>query len=151
MHSSRMRTARSSSRPGGVLHQAPHPESGIPPEQIPPGPGTPPVDRQTPVNILPCRKLRLRAVRSLNMSGVLGGALYSKLQVEQAQEAQLGPCIGGKGARALCRKWKSGKQLLQAQCHLFRSKLNKSRRGSWGPVQRHAGVRALRRDPLPLL
>ena len=37
MHSSRMRTARSSSRPGGgvVLHQAP------------PGPGNPPVNRMT--------------------------------------------------------------------------------------------------------
>ena len=85
------------------------------------------------------------------MSGGLGGALYSKLQVEQVQEGQLEPCRGGKGARALCRKWKSGKQLLQAQWHLFRFKLNKSWRGSWGPVQRRAGVGALRRDPLPFL
>ena len=44
MHSSRMRTARSSSRPGGGLHQAPpgtrHLEAD-PPEQTSPGPGTP--------------------------------------------------------------------------------------------------------------
>ena len=93
MHSSRMRTARSSSRPGG-LHQAPpgtrHPSRdqappwdqipfrtrhtlqrrppsrpGTPPGADPPGPGTPPVDRHTPVNILPCPKLRLRAVKAL--------------------------------------------------------------------------------------
>ena len=105
MHSSRMRTARSSSRSGG-LHQAPlrtrHPLGpGIPPgpdtpkDQAPPGPGTPlgpdphlgpappgpgtpprpgtppdqtlpgpdtPWTRHPPVNILPCPKLRLRAV-----------------------------------------------------------------------------------------
>ena len=40
MHSSRMRTARSSSRPGG-LHQAP-------PGPDPPGPGTPPGTRHPP-------------------------------------------------------------------------------------------------------
>ena len=61
MHSSGMRTARSSSRPGGF-------PSGTPPRPCtPPGAGTPrtrhpPVDRHTPVNILPCPKLRLRAV-----------------------------------------------------------------------------------------
>ena len=40
----------------GRLHQAP------PRTMHPPGPCTPPVDRHTPVNILPCPKLRLRAV-----------------------------------------------------------------------------------------
>ena len=61
MHSSRMRTARSSSRPGG-LHQAP-PGSRLPPDQAPPwDQAPPPVDRHTPVNILLCPKLRLRAV-----------------------------------------------------------------------------------------
>ena len=54
MHSSRMHTAHSSSRPGG-LHQAPSPRPGTHPP--------PPVDRHTPVNILPCPKLRLRAVK----------------------------------------------------------------------------------------
>ena len=138
MHSSRMRTARSSSRAGG-LHQAPpqdqppractlpgsrppleqappgtgtpqdqtpgsrypprsrhtpweqaHPWSrhpsvgrhppgaGTPPEQAPPRDQTipsprrrhpPPVDRHTPVNILPCPKLRVRAVKRLGEFG----------------------------------------------------------------------------------
>ena len=72
IHSSRMRTARSSSRPGG-LHQAPPnwdqtPRDQAPPTRHPPGPGTPPVDRHTPVNILPCPKLRLRAVTSQQQS-----------------------------------------------------------------------------------
>ena len=67
MHSSRMRSARSSSRPGG-LHQAPPSGTRHPPQdQAPPPPsGTRhplPVDRHTPVNILPCPKLRLRAVK----------------------------------------------------------------------------------------
>ena len=91
MHSSRMRTTRSSSRTGG-LHQArqgPYPpeqtppgadtpqeqashQSRHPPEQAPPGTrhphGTrhPPVDRHTPVNILPCPKLRLWAIMTGN-------------------------------------------------------------------------------------
>ena len=45
-----------------------------PPEQAPPGPGTPqgpctpPVDRHTPVNILPCPKLRLQVVIILDRS-----------------------------------------------------------------------------------
>ena len=76
MHSTRMRTTCSSSHLGG-LHQAP------PWDQAPPGPSTspelgtprpgtpqtrhpsaqaPPVVRHTPVNILPCPKLRLRVV-----------------------------------------------------------------------------------------
>ena len=54
MHSSRMRTARSSSRGGS-------------PPGAPPGTMHPPVDRHTPVNILPCPKLRLRAVNILNI------------------------------------------------------------------------------------
>ena len=63
MHSSRMCTARSSSRPGGGvgvggLHQA-HPPGADPPEQTPPRsrhPPTPPplTESQTPVKILPC-------------------------------------------------------------------------------------------------
>ena len=74
-----MRTARSSSRRGG-LHQAPppgpdppgagtppgtkHPPDQAPPRmRHPPGSRPPPVDRHTPVNILPCPKLRLRAVK----------------------------------------------------------------------------------------
>ena len=78
MQTSRMHTARSSSRWGG-LHQAPPdqtPQDQAPlPGPDPPGAGTPhpgtrhpplaqapPVDRHTPVNILPCPKLRLRAV-----------------------------------------------------------------------------------------
>ena len=98
MHSSRMRTARSSSCRGGgsppgtpwdqtptdQAHSPPgtrplwtrHPSQTRPPlGPPPPGPGTPtplepgipqhqapPVDRYTPVNILPCPKVRLRAV-----------------------------------------------------------------------------------------
>ena len=64
MHSSRMRTARSSGRPGGVLHQA-HPTPGAEPpesrhppktdtpwEQTPPGADTPLLtESQTPVKI----------------------------------------------------------------------------------------------------
>ena len=78
MHSSRMRTDRSSSRCGGCVHQAPPdyappwdqtptplgpdtPRNQTPQDQVPPGTGTP-LDRHTPVNILPCPKLRLRAV-----------------------------------------------------------------------------------------
>ena len=66
MHSSRMRTTRSSSRAGGAPPGTPR-GPGTPRTQTPPGPGTPtgpdpPVDRHTPVNILPCPKLRLRAV-----------------------------------------------------------------------------------------
>ena len=70
-HSSRMRTARSSSSRRG-LHQAPPPGSRPPsprgsrhhppPTADTPGAYIPPVDRHTPVNILPCPKLRLRAV-----------------------------------------------------------------------------------------
>ena len=76
-----MHSAAVAVREGG-LHQA-HPGAGTPWEQTPPaGPGTPrpgthppppdqasprtrhpPVDRHTPVNILPCLKLRLRAVK----------------------------------------------------------------------------------------
>ena len=41
MHSSRMRTARSSGRLGGGLHHAP-PRADPPWEQNPPGAGTPP-------------------------------------------------------------------------------------------------------------
>ena len=67
MHSSRMRTARSSSRPAppppeqALLDQAP-PWEQAPPQTRRPPEQTPPVDRHTPVNILPCPKLRLRAV-----------------------------------------------------------------------------------------
>ena len=66
MHSSRMRTARSSSRPAPPRSR--HPWTRHPPgSRHPPRPGAPPeqtplVDRHTPVNILPCPKLRLRAV-----------------------------------------------------------------------------------------
>ena len=96
MHSSRMRTARISSCPGGGLHQGPpgsrpprtrHPQTRHPPGTRPPpgadhlGPGSPPRTRhpppgadppgtrhppwtewQTGAKILPCSKLRLRAV-----------------------------------------------------------------------------------------
>ena len=91
MHSSRMRTARSSSRRGeGGLHQAPsrtmhlrdhappwtmHPRSpvpGTPREQAPPA-----VDRHTSVNILPCPKLRLRAV----INGVMGNQTFGYITV----------------------------------------------------------------------
>ena len=67
MHSSRMCTARSSGRLGGAcfgggLPQAlPRPDplgAGIPPPES----RHPAMDRHTPVNILPCPKLRLRAV-----------------------------------------------------------------------------------------
>ena len=77
MHSSRMRTACSSSRPGG-LHQAPpqqqpHPLPGTRHswEQISPGTRNPPLpgpgtllwtECQTGVKILPCPKVPLRAV-----------------------------------------------------------------------------------------
>ena len=64
-----MRTVHSSSRPGGGLHQAPPweqtpreqapPESNPPPDQAPPSLWT---EWQTGVKILPCPKLRLRAV-----------------------------------------------------------------------------------------
>ena len=49
MHSSRMRTARNSSRPGG-LHQTPPPGPGNPPRarHPPPEPGTPPPPEQAP-------------------------------------------------------------------------------------------------------
>ena len=68
-----MRTARSSSHPGGCLHQAPpgsrHPSGPGTPN--PPGADTPqnqsPPREQnswhTPMKILPCPKLRLRVVK----------------------------------------------------------------------------------------
>ena len=91
MHSSRMRIARSSSRgesPSGTPREQAPPKQAPPQEQIhtpwdqaPPGADTPLqsrhpspgadtprtrhpplLDRHTPVNILPCPKLRLRAV-----------------------------------------------------------------------------------------
>ena len=49
MHSSRMRTARSSSRPGGVFTTLP---DQTPPDQTPPGPGTP-SGLGTPLNQAP--------------------------------------------------------------------------------------------------
>ena len=79
MHSSRMRTARSSSRPGG-LHQPPPRDLGTPPgpgtaqDQAPPWDQAPPVDRHTPVNILPCPKLRLRAVT------IFGCSVYTRMR-----------------------------------------------------------------------
>ena len=136
MHSSRMRTARSSSCPGGIstryppgadtpsweqappwtrhpreqdpLEQAPLPWTRHPsPEQAPPspqtrhppGPGTPwsrhppgagnlrtrhpPVDRHTPVNILPCPKLRLRAViRRICNIGIRGFIMWKQTIAE---------------------------------------------------------------------
>ena len=72
MHSSRMHTARSSSRWGWSPPSNP-PGTRHPLDQTPPPrPGTyqtrhPPVDRQTPVNILPCPKLCLRAVKIENV------------------------------------------------------------------------------------
>ena len=65
MHSSRMRTARSLPYRGVSLTDPPgqRPPSGQNPPsgQRPP----PPVDRQTPVKLLPCLKLRLWAVTIL--------------------------------------------------------------------------------------
>ena len=58
-----MRTARSSGRPGGCLHQAPPSRSRQPPGTRHP----PPVDRHTPVNILPCPKLLLREVKRIHL------------------------------------------------------------------------------------
>ena len=65
MHSSRMRTARSSGRPGGVSTRPPRPGADTPPlkEQAPPGTdppgaGTPPVNRMTDA----CENITLRAV-----------------------------------------------------------------------------------------
>ena len=75
MHSSRMRTARSSGRPGGYPQGTPGagtpleqatprsrqppeadtPQSRHPPDQTPPGPGIPLLtESQTPVKTLPC-------------------------------------------------------------------------------------------------
>ena len=75
MHSSRMRTARSSSRLGVSTMHPPRADTPPPgqctPESRHHHPGsrpprdhahTPAVDRHMPVNILPCPKLRLRAV-----------------------------------------------------------------------------------------
>ena len=66
-----MRTARSSSGRTG-LHWVPPWEQTPPGDHAPPRLGAdtpreqtpPPVDRHTPVNILPCPKLRLRAVKT---------------------------------------------------------------------------------------
>ena len=82
MHSSRMHTARSSSRPRGV-------STRHPPEQVSPWPGTPragtPQTRHPPradppacgqnswhtlLKILPCPKLRLRAVKIPRLNSV---------------------------------------------------------------------------------
>ena len=54
--------------PARPPHNQAVPRDRAPPGTRPPGPGTPlgpdtpPVDRHTPVNILPCPKLRLRPV-----------------------------------------------------------------------------------------
>ena len=80
MHSSRMRTARSSSCPAGVNQApAPLPQEQAPRTRHPPGVGPPgsshpppqssppsrhpPGSRHPPLNILPCPKLRLRVVK----------------------------------------------------------------------------------------
>ena len=62
-------------RPGTVPDQVPLLGAGTPQTRHPPGPSTllpsdqapPLVDRHTPVNLLPCPKLRLRAVITLNV------------------------------------------------------------------------------------
>ena len=82
MHSSRMRTARSSSRPGGVSTRhpisqtRPAPQEQTPPKtRHPPGPDTPPVNRMTNR----CKKITLPqtsfagdgiSVRALNLSDI---------------------------------------------------------------------------------
>ena len=120
MHSSRMRTACSSSHHGTPRAGTP---PGPDPPQLPPwvlawrpppgqiplnlhlgfGPGnlqgmlayhspletccnacwdsTPPVDRHTPVNILPCPKLRLRAVNMLNFAHVILSGVISTNEI----------------------------------------------------------------------
>ena len=67
MHSSRMRTARSSSRPGGPPSGTPHPQDQahtpardqpLPPgnRHHPPGPGTPPWTRHSPLEQAPLQE-----------------------------------------------------------------------------------------------
>ena len=88
MHSSRMRTVRSSSRRGD-LHQAtplgpcttPPPGTMHPPGTMPPRDHAPPVDRHTNVNILPCPKLRLRAVKILPTFFGLSNRILERLIV----------------------------------------------------------------------
>ena len=57
MHSSRMRTARTLPVQGGL------PDRDPPWTETHSGQRSPPVDRQTPVKILPCPKLRLRVLK----------------------------------------------------------------------------------------
>ena len=80
-----MRTARSSSRPGG-LHQAPHGTRHLPGTRHPPGPGTPQdqapllwTEWQTGVNILPCPKLCLRAVNISKLCHIVFAPTNPKL------------------------------------------------------------------------
>ena len=56
--------------------QAP-PGASPPPDQAPPAPGSPPVDRHTPLNILPCPKLRLQAVTRIHSSRLRTTHLFS--------------------------------------------------------------------------
>ena len=86
MHSSRMRTARSSSRPGG-LHQAPPREQASPrPKQAPPGsrhpPGAdPPRTRPPIVNRMTHRCKNITLLQTSFAGGKYGHILYTCNQI----------------------------------------------------------------------
>ena len=83
MHSSRMRTARSSSRPGGGLNQAPSPRDQTPlgPGNPPPGSGTPP-DQAAPLDQAPPREQTQTCKHiTLPQTSFAGGKNFEKLTI----------------------------------------------------------------------
>ena len=103
MHSSRMRTTHSSSRggsppcitPPGTMHQ---PGPCTPQDHAPPL-----VDRHTPVNILPCPKLRLRAVTIMHSSRMRTVRCSDRHWEGRVSVCPGGVCRGGGGE--VCQEW----------------------------------------------
>ena len=98
VHSSKMRTARNSNRRGGGGSPPGTPWTRHPSvtrHPHPPGLGTLPVDRHTPVNILPCPKLHLWAVTRMHSSRMCtvhcSGCLGGRVSVQRV----VCLCVGG--------------------------------------------------------
>ena len=109
-----MRTASSSSRPGGVSTRHP-PPGADPPEQEPPRPQeqAPPGTRRpscwqnswhTFVKILPCPKLRLRTVKILGLKSFPIGGGGQRLNSDWIQKCQLENYGNGKPVMPVFRR-----------------------------------------------
>ena len=111
MHSSRMRTASNSGRRSGGLHQAPT----SPRSRHPPGSRHPPPRGQnswhTLLKILPCPKLRLRAVNidalrdNIGISPVHGHPLPRSHRLDMFKLVHYEACTVGKWAVGILLEW----------------------------------------------